>query len=40
MEFSLKEMNTRGLRHKMLVNKCTLYASASLYAFCLKISKR
>lgn len=40
MELSLKEMNTRGIIHKMFENKCTLYASASLYIFCLKISKR
>lgn len=40
LELSLKEMNTRGIRHKMFENKCTLYASARLYIFCLKINKR
>ena len=40
LELSVKEMNTRGIRHKMFENKCTLCAKASLYIFCLKISKR
>lgn len=40
LELCVKEMNTRGIRHKMCENKCALHASASLYIFCLKISKR